>query len=260
MYGLLLEGIRQFISSTYGIETWTSILEESQIDVNVFVIHDVYDEEVLKDLIRTASNYCHISKDELMFQNGKYFISFLSNHGYDAILRVLGRDFRDFLNGLDNLHEYLRFSYPKLKPPSFFCVNESKTGITLQYRTQRSGFVQYVRGQIEEIAKVFYHTKMETEIITENIMPNNIFNCILRLHFDNPGFPLENEDELIPAELFFEVFPFNIIFNRGLRVVNCGKGMRNLVPDIIGDFVDDVFYLNRPIIEIDWDSVSSSLG
>jgi len=33
---------------------------------------------------------------------------------------VLGRHMRDFLNGLDNLHEYMRFSYTKLKPPSFF--------------------------------------------------------------------------------------------------------------------------------------------
>lgn len=55
-------------------------------------------------------------------------------YGYDRILRVLGRHLRDFLNGLDNLHEYLRFSYPKLKPPSFFCEDETSEGLTLHYR------------------------------------------------------------------------------------------------------------------------------
>lgn len=49
-------------------------------------------------------------------------------------LQVLGRHVRDFVNGLDNLHEYLRFSYPKVQPPTFFCQEESATGVTLHYR------------------------------------------------------------------------------------------------------------------------------
>ena len=51
---------------------------------------------------------------------GVEFVDFIGQFGYDKILRVLGRHMRDFLNGLDNLHEYMRFSYQKLKPPSFF--------------------------------------------------------------------------------------------------------------------------------------------
>src|SRR4029434_3343465 len=44
---------------------------------------------------------------------------------------------RDFVNGLDNLHEYLRFSYPKVQPPTFFCQEESATGVTLHYRSDQ---------------------------------------------------------------------------------------------------------------------------
>ncbi len=47
---------------------------------------------------------------------------------------------RDFPNGLDNLHEYMRFSYSKLKPPSIFVENESATGLILHYRSKRKGF------------------------------------------------------------------------------------------------------------------------
>ena len=32
---------------------------------------------------------------------------------YGDVLALLGRELRDFLNGLDNLHEYLKFSYPR---------------------------------------------------------------------------------------------------------------------------------------------------
>ena len=61
---------------------------------------------------------------------------------------------RDFLNGLDNLHEYLRFSYPKMKPPSFFVENETKSGLTLHYRTRRKGYLHYVKVKLFQLTDV----------------------------------------------------------------------------------------------------------
>ena len=58
--------------------------------------------------------------NDLLESLGVEFVDFVGKFGYDKVLRVLGRHMRDFLNGLDNLHEYMRFSYQKLKPPSFF--------------------------------------------------------------------------------------------------------------------------------------------
>lgn len=82
---------------------------------------------------------------------GVCFVSFVSQYGYDRVLSVLGRHMRDFLNGLDNLHEYLKFSYPRMKAPSFICENETKQGLTLHYRSKRRGFVYYTMGQIREV-------------------------------------------------------------------------------------------------------------
>ncbi|KAK8759539.1 hypothetical protein V5799_002830 [Amblyomma americanum] len=78
---------------------------------------------------------------------GVYFVSFLAQYGYDRVLSVLGRHMRDFLNGLDNLHEYLKFSYPRMKAPSFFCEDESSTGLTLHYRSTRRGYLWYTVGE-----------------------------------------------------------------------------------------------------------------
>lgn len=80
---------------------------------------------------------------------GVYFVSFVGHHGYDRLLSVLGRHMRDFLNGLDNLHEYLKFSYPRMKAPSFFCERETSKGLTLHYRSTRKGFLWYTIGQIK---------------------------------------------------------------------------------------------------------------
>lgn len=258
MYGLILEGVRQFICSKYGEDHWNSILKSAEVDVISFGTHEVYGENLVPNIIKSASKFLNMSVDDIMFLNGIFFINFVSQYGYDGILRVLGRDLRDFLNGLDNLHEYLRFSYPKLNPPSFFCVNESKTGITLQYRTRRTGYVHYVRGQITEIAKQFYQTEMSIEIVSETT-DDSVSNCIMRLHFNNKNF-IQIEDSLpVPSEVFFEVFPFNIVFNRGMRVINCGRGMLNALADLPQHLITDFFLLTRPLIEFTWDAVSSFL-
>lgn len=83
---------------------------------------------------------------------GVFFIGFVSQYGYDRVLSVLGRHMRDFLNGLDNLHEYLKFSYPRMRAPSFICENETRQGLTLHYRSKRRGFVYYTMGQIREVS------------------------------------------------------------------------------------------------------------
>lgn len=53
---------------------------------------------------------------------------------------------RDFINELDNLHEYFRFSFPKVQPPSFCVEEECETSLTLHYRSTRKGFTQFVKG------------------------------------------------------------------------------------------------------------------
>lgn len=69
-----------------------------------------------------------ITEKEFFDQMGVHFVGFVGQYGYDRVLSVLGRHVRDFLNGLDNLHEYLKFSYPRMRAPSFICENETRQG------------------------------------------------------------------------------------------------------------------------------------
>jgi len=73
---------------------------------------------------------------------------------------------RDFLNGLDNLHDYLRFSYPRMAAPSFFCQSETANGLVLRYRSRRRGYVPYVVGQIREVARLYYDTSLDVEVLS----------------------------------------------------------------------------------------------
>lgn len=69
----------------------------------------------LNNLFYSPLKILGVSESEFMDQMGVYFVNFVSQYGYDRVLSVLGRHMRDFLNGLDNLHEYLKFSYPLMR-------------------------------------------------------------------------------------------------------------------------------------------------
>ena len=66
-------------------------------------------------------------KDEDFYEGmGVYFVTLAINLGYTAILMRLGRYLRDMMMNLDNLHDYLRATFPRIKPPSFFIEEESE--------------------------------------------------------------------------------------------------------------------------------------
>jgi guanylate cyclase len=65
---------------------------------------------------------------------GECFVKFFTNYGYDKILRVAGRHFRDFLHSIDQLHDSTRFSFPKMKSPLFHVTEEDDNGAVLHYK------------------------------------------------------------------------------------------------------------------------------
>ncbi|CAH8545840.1 unnamed protein product [Schistosoma mattheei] len=254
MYGLLLEGLRNFIITKWSTELWIEICNQANSPEIQFETRKVYDEALLPNLFQTSSKLLDIPEDEIKFGMGISFVEYVGGKGYQGILRVLGRELRDFLNGLDNLHEFLRSSYPKIRPPSFFCVNESRTGITLQYRSHRIGFVPFFCGWMTELSRVLYSKEMKVEIVGQKDRGKQV-ETILRLHFHNHSFTEIDEELPVPAIVFFEAFPFNFVFNRGMKLLNIGRSMANALPNIVGKNVTDIFLLCRPVIPFTWDDI-----
>ena len=80
-------------------------------------------------------------KDEEFYEGmGKYFVQLATDAGYRNLLLALGRGIRDFFLNLDNLHDYLKFTFTKMKAPSFFVETESESMIMLQYRIVLDNF------------------------------------------------------------------------------------------------------------------------
>ncbi|CAH0721164.1 unnamed protein product, partial [Brenthis ino] len=261
MYGLLLENMAEYIRQTYGEERWEDIRRQAGVEQPSFSVHQVYPENLITRLAKKAQEVLGISEREFMDQMGVYFVGFVSQYGYDRVLSVLGRHMRDFLNGLDNLHEYLKFSYPRMRAPSFICENETRQGLTLHYRSKRRGFVFYAMGQIREVARHFYHKEMRIELLREELLFDTV-HVTFQLTFDNRAFTLASlamtrEEKHLPisASVLFEIFPFCIVFGSDMVVRSIGNSLMVILPDLVGKKITNWFDLVRPLIAFKFQTI-----
>ncbi|XP_058115985.1 soluble guanylate cyclase 88E [Anopheles ziemanni] len=261
MYGLLLENLSEYVKAVYGEDKWDDIRRQTGISSPSFSVHDDYDENLLNILASKAQEILGVSERDFMDQMGVYFVNFVSQYGYDRVLSVLGRHMRDFLNGLDNLHEYLKFSYPLMRAPSFICENETRHGLTLHYRTKRKGFVYYTMGQIREVARHFYHKDMQIELVKSDLL-GETNHYTFQLTFDNRAFSLATmamtrEEKHLPisASVLFEIFPFCIVFGSDMVVRSIGNSLMVILPDLLSKKITDWFELRRPLIAFKFQTI-----
>ncbi|KAI3378003.1 hypothetical protein SNEBB_009371 [Seison nebaliae] len=303
MYGLLIDAVINCIVEQYGADVWKKVQKKTRLDNDTFNIHTKYNETIIPRIARSLSHIIKKPIDDVMLKFGTYFIHHMGYHGYDKILRILGRNLRDFLNGLDNLHEYVKTTYDRLRPPSFFIENENMTGLDLHYHSRRKGYTHYVRGQIIEIARVFYDIELVCDIISETEC-DNMSIVKYRLTFDNTAFFMENEDDdededegdeeeervvngetnntlhkvetlsnnlhntrrksgalkflqdkPINCEQFLELFPFHVIFDNQMEIVNTGVSLNVTIPHLIGERIVDIFTLVRPVVGFTWKNI-----
>ena len=266
MYGLIIEAFCDTLRARYGEQTISEILKKAGIQQSTFLSGKIYSESLIGRITKSTFEVTGTPIQEIVTLCGESFVPYVEQHGYGRILRVLGRNMRDFLNGLDNLHEYIKFTYPKLKPPSFFCEAESKTGLTLHYRSRRKGFLNYVMGQIRSVGLRYYDLVVDIDVVLKE-ETLDLVHVVMRLHFDNRAFERNdlNPDQVsaeklsdlqLSSDIFFEVFPFHIVFSRTLLVTNAGSGLLAVMPHITGQSVDEVFTLVRPLVEFSISNVS----
>ena len=80
---------------------------------NTSLFLKTYPEQLVGRMAKKAIQVLEMSDKDFFEEVGYYFVDFVCEFGYGDVLALLGRHLRDFLNGLDNLHEYLKYSYPR---------------------------------------------------------------------------------------------------------------------------------------------------
>ncbi|XP_054717239.1 LOW QUALITY PROTEIN: soluble guanylate cyclase 88E-like [Uloborus diversus] len=271
MYGMLLESIQHYVQAEYGEDVWFRALEEIGFKNAVFTCHKVYPDCIIPQLAEACSRQIRQPDklDDFLCFFGQCFVRFFTHYGYDTLIRASGRYFRDFLNGIDNLHHQIRFSYPKMQSPSFYVEREDIGGARLHYTSKRSGFGYYVKGQLVQIAQTFYGLDLEVTILTDEDDENKTSGChlIYDLRFDNTPYQeaqtarrnmIEHTD-LVPVSnvYLFQLFPFAIAFDRTMTIRQVGEKVRELFggEEMIGLKINTFFIMHRPRVAFTWDKI-----
>ncbi|XP_059611883.1 soluble guanylate cyclase 89Db-like isoform X2 [Phlebotomus argentipes] len=279
MYGMLLESVQHFVQLEFGEMVWKQALAATGCKYSVFNTHQIYSDSLMPDLAAALSAITGKSTEYFMVFFGRCFVRFFSNFGYDKMIKATGRFFCDFLQSVDNIHLQMRFTYPKMKSPSMQLTEVDERGAVLVYRSTRTGFSKYFKGQLMEIADALYGLKLHITIIDRQndttggttgpiAIQGGLKTVIVRyrLDFDNKDYmeakvnktihPSQKKLGPVDGSVLLEMFPFAIIIDEDMQITGAGEkmveawGLENVNSSgqstIIYSTVTDHFKLRRP--------------
>ena len=134
-----------------------------------------YPEILWNKLGKKASQVLQVEETEFYQDVGKSFVEFVQNYQFDRLVSRIGRDYREFVMNLDNVHQFLNQRFSQMKAPSFFVESETATGMTLIYRSKRRGYSFYTIGQMQEISKVYFNLDMSMKMIKREVQFDTLY-------------------------------------------------------------------------------------
>jgi guanylate cyclase len=118
------------------------------------------------------------------------------------------------------------------------------------------------------VGKLFYNIDVEIEVLSEK-QEMDLTHVVFQLHFENTQFKKisttlgasdHHFQEIgsnlpIRSEIFFELFPFHVVFKRDLEIISVGESLRQAMKHAECESIRDVFNLIRPLMNLTWDNV-----
>ncbi|GAA55857.1 soluble guanylate cyclase gcy-33 [Clonorchis sinensis] len=261
MYGILIEGLHHYLTEKFGEEFWLTATENVMGARKVIQTQQVYSETLLPRLVTYIAEVTGLQEENVYFELGQSFISYLSKVGYASLLRITGSGFPEFLNELDDLHHHLQYTYPHLKPPAFVLVSQTDTTVDLMYTSKREHYAHYVRGQLTKVASVFYDLDVTVELI-EHVKQLDSNRFTLRITNEKGRWPRVKHQQFskdapentptpthISSEQFLDLFNFCILFSEDLKLQHVSNGFKRFHEVKLGRKLFDVFQLDRPKID-----------
>ncbi|KAG5448221.1 Soluble guanylate cyclase 88E [Clonorchis sinensis] len=268
MYGLLLEGLKQYLVREYGVEVWQTAVQQLSGEVTGIQIKRVYPESLLPSIVRLVAKSTGHPEDEIYFAYGNFHKKFLSLMGYERIIRAIANGFPQFINTLDDVHQNMQINYPRMRGPTFVISAMTNTTMEVTYSSKRNCYAQMVRGQLTAIATSLFGLDVDVELIGyEKVLILNRYTY--RITNKNgewpPSYVTSTEvkmDTIAASHTFGEsllsFFQFHLLFTNDLKIVSLGKGYEEIKEVALGELLPDVFMLNRPKIGATFAEVSEA--
>ena len=195
--------------------------------------------------------------------------------GYAKTLQLLGRSLQDFLTNLDALHDHLSIIYPQMDAPSFRCTaGAKKSEFLLHYYSDRDSLEHIVMGIVKSVAREYYHVELEMKVMVkkgDKGSDHTIFS--IREMAYHRASVIDNKDQgsnvksfsdrgLVSSETFCKAFPFHIVFDSHLTILQVGLSLSWVMPNLklSKDSLADYFVLERPRVKLSFENIMSHIN
>ncbi|CAG5118882.1 unnamed protein product [Candidula unifasciata] len=195
---------------------------KSQLDEHTsFLMFTRYEDTSTFNLVGAVSETLGVPVEAVLEIFGEFFFDYCLRHGYDKMLRTLGSDIKSFIQNLDSLHSLLALSYKGISAPSFRCEDGLNGELILHYYSGRPGLYPIVKGVLKAVARDLFDQSVEMTVLEQNkedigCNQSQEHTAFRELVEFNP------EKILLRATDFCSAFPYHIIFDRDLRIRQCG--------------------------------------
>ena len=153
MYGMVNQGIKDYVTDNLGEPTWRKILEKSGLDSDQFETMLAYDDDLTYKLVFAASDVLGLSTDEILESFGDFWVDFARNTAIGRLLDFGGETLFELLDNLNEMHERIQLSLPHLRPPAFDFEMGDGNLHRLHYYSEREGLQPMVIGLVKGLAR-----------------------------------------------------------------------------------------------------------
>ncbi|CAH8458274.1 unnamed protein product [Schistosoma bovis] len=268
MYGILFEILRNYVDETFGPSTWEAavqIVNGQQLEIQT---NRNYSTRLLTRIISTLCEFIGLPEEDIYYEFGIKSVDYLSNNGFQSLLQVLGKNYIDFLHNVNEMHEYLHYSYPKIKPPNIKVTSINHNVITLVYSSVREEFAHYLRSQLIYIAKLYFQLDVSAKLVDKK---KQAASHIYTFKLYNKGLSwielLEKDSQLtkyislldltvsLPEKEFLGILPFHLVLTKDMTIKRVGKGFSCLRNDISGKEFVTCFLISKPKTSPNFDEI-----
>ncbi len=155
MYGMVNKALEEMVCEAHGEAIWEEIKLKAGVDVDVFLSHEAYPDEMTYQLVGAASDVLNAPAADLLEAFGGHWVLKTAVQGYGYLMAAAGSNLKEFLLYLPNFHTRVSLMFPHLNPPRFLCTDVTDTSLNLHYYSDRQGLAPFVIGLVKGLAQYF---------------------------------------------------------------------------------------------------------
>ncbi|CAI8057859.1 Guanylate cyclase soluble subunit beta-1 [Geodia barretti] len=266
-YGFFSSALEKLVRRRFGDDKWEEICDLAGVSLGEscsFQVHHVYEEKDIHSLLQTATTVLGLDQPTILEMFGEQFLQWCVEYGQSETLRLLGRSLQDFLANLDSLHDHVSTIYPHMVAPSFRC-SPGRWGdeFLLHYHSQRDGLEPLVIGLVKAVARQYFKMEVRIELMTkkgDEGSDHSVFTVQEVAHYEQS--PTEEalrcstprvfpDQPLVTPEVFCKSFPFHVVFNRNMEILQCGSTLSVLLSGALqkDPNISSHFTIDHPLIK-----------